>query len=273
MNGVTDAPDLTAEFDELGPHLRGVAYRMLGSVSETEEVLDLVSWSTRAVARTCLLRLRARAERRETPRLEDDLPELDDPALEAHLADEAGVALLATLEPLSPAERVAYVLHDLLGHHFEDVAGVLGRTSAATRELAARARARVTDGATSETAAEDAERRVHGALVAGVLGAASSRDDEGLRALLADDVRLRADAAAVGAGVEVYREGRADVAETVAGLAGSARLVRLDGYAAAEVDLDGTRAVVGFVLDRAHAVELDVIAEPAVLDLLDLRAG
>ena len=182
-------------------------------------------------------------------------------------------ALLATLEPLSPAERVAYVLHDLLGHHFEDVAGVLGRTSAATRELAARARARVTDGATSETAAEDAERRVHGALVAGVLGAASSRDDEGLRALLADDVRLRADAAAVGAGVEVYREGRADVAETVAGLAGSARLVRLDGYAAAEVDLDGTRAVVGFVLDRAHAVELDVIAEPAVLDLLDLRAG
>ena len=162
---MSDQEFLTEQFEQHRAHLRAVAYRMLGSLTEADDavqdtwlrlsrsggdqVQDLRGWLTTVVARVCLNMLRARNVRREEGlgvRLPDPLVSTDDelqPELQALLADSVGLALLVVLDTLSPAERLAFVLHDMFDLPFEDIAGLAGRTPAAVRQLASRARRRV----------------------------------------------------------------------------------------------------------------------------------
>src|SRR5262245_44253797 len=210
--------DLLAErFEEHRSHLEAVAYRMLGSASEaddavqeawirlsrtdTGEVDNLGGWLTTVVARVCLDMLRSRTARREEP-WDAHVPErfasterLADPEYEAVLADSVGPALLVVLETLAPAERLAFVLHDMFGVPFDEIAAIVGRSPDAARQLASRARRRV-QGADTASTDPDRQREV----VDAFLAAARGGDFEALLALLDPDVVLRADAAAVTTG-------------------------------------------------------------------------
>jgi RNA polymerase sigma-70 factor, ECF subfamily len=202
---------LAERFEEYRPHLRTVAYRMLGSSNETEdavqeawirlsrtngaEVDNLGGWLTTVVGRVCLDMLRARRSRREEP-AGDSLPEPvftiespDNPEQEALLADSVGLALLVVLEMLTPSERLAFVLHDMFAVPFEEIAGIVDRTPAATRQLASRARRRV-QGAEPQADANLGRQR---ALVDAFLAAARSADFDALLAVLDPDVVFRID--------------------------------------------------------------------------------
>src|SRR5690349_13631364 len=207
-----DERDWLAErFEEHRGHLRAVAYKMLGSFSEaddavqeswlrlsradTSEVENLRAWLTTVVARVSLNVLRSRRTRREEPldvRVPDPVVSRDDgtqPEHEALLADSVGLALLVVLDTLAPAERLAFVLHDMFAVPFDEIAGLVDRTPAAARQLASRARRRVR-GAVPEREPDPAlQRRV----VDAFLGAARAGDFEGLVAVLAPDVVFRAD--------------------------------------------------------------------------------
>src|SRR5579859_5095106 len=208
--------DLTQEFlalrfEEQRGHLRAVAYRMLGSLSEaddavqeawmrlsrsdTSDVHNLAGWLTTVVGRVCLDMLRSRASRREEPldvRVPDPIVSREegiDPEHEALLADSVGLALLVVLETLAPPERLAFVLHDLFAVPFEDIAPIVGRTPTAARQLASRARRRVQGSA----AAQDADQSRQREIVEAFMAASRSGDFEGLLALLDPEVTLRAD--------------------------------------------------------------------------------
>jgi RNA polymerase sigma-70 factor (ECF subfamily) len=207
-----DERDLTDEFEHHRPHLRAVAYRMLGSVSEAEDavqeswlrltrsdeaaIANLGGWLRTVVARVSLDMLRARRSRREdyfgtwlpepiVTFAEDDT----DPEREALLADSVGLALLVVLEYLSPAERLAFVLHDMFAVPFEEIAPIVGRTPAAARKLASRARQRVQGDAPTPDANPIQQRE----LVAAFLAASRAGDFDSLLAVLHPDVVLRAD--------------------------------------------------------------------------------
>src|SRR5262245_12876978 len=204
---------LAEQFEAHRSHVRAVAYRMLGSVSEAEDavqeawirlsrtdvsdVRNLRGWLTTVVARICLDILRARNARPEEPL--DEIPAVAapdaiDPEAEAVLADSVGVALLVILQTLSPAERLAFVLHDMFDLPYAEIAPIVGRTENTAAQLAARARRRVR-GKTVEPAADlTAQRR----LVEAFLAAARDGDFDALLAVLDDDVVLRVDAAAAG---------------------------------------------------------------------------
>ena len=205
----TDWP--TAEFQAHRTHLRAVAYRMLGSLTEADDavqeawlrltsadagdVRNLRAWLTTVVSRVCLDMLRARTARREDP-LDVHVPDpivtplQDDPEQHALLADSVGLALLVVLDTLSPAERLAFVLHDIFAVPFEQIAPILGRSPAAAKQLASRARHRLR-GAPAGAAADPARQHE----VAEAFLAASRGDDfEGLLAVLDPAVVLRADA-------------------------------------------------------------------------------
>src|SRR5438477_2141872 len=202
---------LAREFEDHRPHLRAVAYRMLGSLSEaddavqdawlrlrrtdTSEVENLRGWLTTIVARVALNMLRARRTRREQP-LDVHVPDpiIDpadgtDPEHEALLADSVGLALLVVLETLNPAERLAFVLHDMFAVPFEEIAPIVERSPAATRQLASRARRRVQGQRAIPDADMDRQREV----VAAFLAASRGGDFDALLALLDPDVVLRAD--------------------------------------------------------------------------------
>jgi RNA polymerase sigma-70 factor (ECF subfamily) len=205
---------LTERFEESRPHLRGVAYRMLGSLSEAEDAVqeawlrlarsdasgieNLGGWLTTVVARVCLDLLRARSARREQPlRPQAPLPIEarsggDDPEHEAALADSVGVALLVVLETLSPAERLAFVLHDLFGTPFEEIAAILGRSPAAAKQLASRARRRVRGSPAPSHTNRARQREVLEAF----LRAARSGDLAGLLAVLDPEAVIHIEAAA-----------------------------------------------------------------------------
>ena len=215
---------LAEQFEENRGHLRAVAFRMLGSLPEAEdavqeawlrlnrsdadEVQNLSAWLTTVVARVCLDALRSRKLRREEAldtQVSEPTPikqKAKNPEEEALLADSVGVALLVVLERLSPAERLAFVLHDLFGSSFEEIAGVLGRTPEATRQLASRARKRVQGASEVERDALAKKRRVVDAFVT----ALRAGDYEGLIAVLDPDVVVRIDAASAFAGkaVEIH---------------------------------------------------------------------
>ena len=281
---------LAQGFEANRAHLRAVAYRMLGSPSEADDAVqeawlrlsrsdtggieNLGGWLTTVVARVCLNMLSARSSRREEPlgvRLPDPAggPEDGiDPEREALLADSVGPALLVVLDALTPAERLAFVLHDLFAVPFDEIAAILGRSPAATRQLASRARRRV-QGSAPDPAAD---RRRQRAVVDAFLAASRGGDFEALVALLDPDVVLRADPAAAQAGAAGELRGAQAVAGTFSGRARFARPALVDGAAGAVWAPGGQpRVVFGFTIAGGRIVEIELLADPERLRQLDLE--
>ena len=284
--------ELTVEFEANRAHLRAVAYRMLGSVSDaddavqeawlrvsradTGDVENMRAWLTTVVARVSLNMLRSRKSKREEP-LAVHVPEpiveehgRSDPEHEALLADSVGLALLVVLEALSPAERLAYVLHDMFAVPFEDIAPIVERSPAATRQLASRGRRRVEAEAPPPDPDLSRQREVVGAFMA----ASREGDFEGLVAVLHPDVVLRADLAL---GVSQHVRG----AEAVAGqallfrrYARFARPALVNGAAGIVAASDEQAySVLGFTVAEGKVVAIDILADPARLERLDLATG
>jgi RNA polymerase sigma factor (sigma-70 family) len=288
-----DERDWLAErFEANRAQLRAVAYRMLGSVSEaddavqeawlrlsrsdTSSVENLGGWLTTVVARVCLDMLRSRSSRREEPlgaHVPEPIVSLDDgvdPEHEALLADSVGLALLVVLDTLAPAERLAFVLHDMFAVPFDEIAPIVGRSPDAARQLASRARRRVR----GRAPAPDADLARQRELVDAFLAAARGGDFDALVAVLDPDVVLRIDRGAVPA--DASREVRgaravADQARTFARLARFARPALVNGAAGIVVAAPGRPlAVAGFTVARGRIVEIDLLADPARLRRLDL---
>ncbi|MGH2717848.1 MAG: sigma-70 family RNA polymerase sigma factor [Actinomycetota bacterium] len=255
---------LAERFEENRAHLRSVAYRMLGSTAEAEdavqeawfrlsrsdtsEVTNLGGWLTTVVARVSLDMLRSRDSRREEPAgaVLPDLAGSDDPEQQAVLADSVGPALLVVLETLGPAERLAFVLHDLFAVPFEEIAPIVGRSPAAARQLASRARRRV-QGAPAAVGADRARQR---AVVDAFLAAARSGDFEGLLAVLDPDVACRFDPGATPPGVAPELFGASAVATAFCGSAQTAVPATIDGLPGA-VWMYGGKPRVAFVFTVA----------------------
>ena len=286
-----DQEQRAAAFEEQRTHLRAVAYRMLGSVHEADdavqeawlrlsrsdvsEVENLTAWLTTVVSRICLDQLRSRGSRRE-----DALPEHDadldladveaDPVHDAVLADQVGTALQVVLDTLSPAERLAFVLHDLFAVPFDEVGSVMGRSSAAVRQLASRGRRRVQSGDDEQTATP-AERRTQREVVEAFLTASREGDLQGLVELLDPDAVVRADGTAVALGAQPLVSGFEAVAQTFKGRAQAARLAEIDGYAGLTLTLQGRLTIAfGFVLTDGKISEIELIGDPEVLETLDV---
>jgi RNA polymerase sigma factor (sigma-70 family) len=274
------------EFEQHRRHLRAVAYRMLGSLTDADDVVqeawlrlnrsdtgsveNMRGWLTTVVARLCLDELRARRARREDS-LGSWLPEPvvtsegeADPEREALLADSVGLALLVVLETLTPPERLAFVLHDMFALPFEEIAPIVGRTTVATRQLASRARRRV-QGAAPYPDGDLAEQR---AVVDAFLAAAREGDFEALVALLDPDVVVRIDRGEIPAAARepAVLRGATEVAQlTVKGGARFASFCRpaIVNGAAGLVVAPGPRpfAVVGFTVVNGRIAEIDVVAD------------
>ena len=276
--------DLADRFEANRTHLRAVAYRMLGSRSEaddavqeawlrlsradTGEVENLRGWLTTVVARVCLDMLRSRRSRREEELAEPVVVDSDeiDPEHEALLAASVGPALLVVLETLGPAERLAFVLHDMFGVPFDEIAPIVGRSSVAVRQLASRARRRV-----QGSAVPDADRSRQREVVAAFLSASRSGNFEALLAVLDPDVVVRADAAAVALGANLEVRGAQDVARSFSGRAQGARPALVDGASGAVWAPGGRpRVVFGFTLRDGRIVEIQILADPARLGEMDL---
>jgi RNA polymerase sigma-70 factor (ECF subfamily) len=279
------------EFEQERPRLRALATRMLGSSVEADDAVqeawlrlartdagaidNLPAWLTTVVSRICLDLLRSRGTRREAP-LEDGaaepLVDLEyaggDPAREAELGDAVGAALLVVLDTLSPAERLAFVLHDLFGMPFEEVGAVMGRSTAAVRQLASRGRRRVREPERLLEADRARQRRV----VEAFLSASRDGDLGGLLELLDPKAVVRSDAVAAAMGSPALVEGREATAEFFNGRARAARLVAIDGYAGAAWSLRGELKVAfGFTLNAdGRIAEIELVADPDVLAALDV---
>jgi RNA polymerase sigma-70 factor (ECF subfamily) len=278
---------LAEEFERTRPRLRAVAYRMLGSLTEADDAVqeawlrldrsdapieDLRAWLVTVVGRICLDALRARKSQREDyvgswlpePVVQTDVQ--GDPELDAVLADSVGLALLVVLESLAPAERLAFVLHDVFGVPFEEIASIVDRSTEATRQLASRARRRI-GRAPREP---DADLAVQREVVDAFLAAARSGDFEGLLAILDPDVVLRTDGGGSGPLARPPIAGAAAVAAElrVRGrfFAGLAQPIVVNGGAGVLVRLaDGRRVVAGITVIGRRISEIDLIGDPAKL--------
>jgi RNA polymerase sigma-70 factor (ECF subfamily) len=289
-----DERDWLAErFEENRPHLRAVAYRMLGSLAEADDAVqeawlrlsrsdtggieNLAGWLTTVVARVCLNMLQARRSRREEPldaHVPDPVVSLDeecDPEHQALLANSVGLALLVVLERLAPAERLALVLHDMFDVPFDEIAPIVGRSPAATRQLASRARRRV-NGAAPVPDADLARQRE---AVDAFLAAAAGGDFQALLEVLDPDVVLRADVGAMAGGTSRVIRGAPAVAQQALAYARRfgpfARPALVNG-AAGIIAAPGGRpvSVLGFTVTRGRIVEIDILANPERLSRLDL---
>jgi RNA polymerase sigma-70 factor (ECF subfamily) len=305
MDERKDRDDYLAErFEENRLHLRAVAYRMLGSQTEAEDavqeswlrlsradtsdVQNLGGWLTTVVARVCLDMLRSRATRREET-LEEDASgsfvsqeDASDPEHEALLADSVGLALLVVLDTLNPAERLAFVLHDLFDVPFEEIAPIVGRTPTAARQLASRARRQVQGKGREqeEEAASDADltrqrTAANREIVAAFLAASRNGDFDALLAALDPGVTLRSDAAIVAMGAAVGMTSETQGAEAVAqqfvGRAHAARLALIDGSAGAVWGQGGQpHAVFNFTITDGKIAAIEIIADPERLSQLDV---
>jgi len=289
---MSDQDWLTERFEAHRGHLRGVAYRMLGSLAEaddavqeswirlsrsdTSDVENLRAWLTTVVARVCLNQLRARRARRESP-LEVHVadPILSpqdgiDPEHEALLGDSIGLALLAVLETLTPAERVAFVLHDVFAVPFDEIAPIVGRSSDATRQLASRGRRRVQGAPVPDTNLDG-----QWAVVDAFLAASRDGDFERLIAVLDPDVVLRADGGVARPRMVQLVRGANDVATNAMlfrRLAASATRTLVNGAPGGVVwGPDGRPfAVLAFTVAGGRIVAVDVLADPDRLARLDL---
>jgi RNA polymerase sigma factor (sigma-70 family) len=267
-----------------------------------EGIENLGGWLTTVVARVCLDMLRSRASRREdsldgyaadgyaadgyaaadghedlsghsvTGHPASGFPVRGDPVSghpeqEAMLADSVGAALLVVLDSMAPAERLAFVLHDVFAVPFDEIASTLGRTEAAARQLASRGRRRVQ----APRAAPDAQRALQRKVVEAFLAASRNGDFAGLLGLLDPEAAVRADPAAVAAGASGEIRGAAAVAESFSGRARAAKLALVDGYAGAVWAPGGQpRVVFGFTIEDGRIIEIELLADPEQLSRLDL---
>jgi RNA polymerase sigma-70 factor (ECF subfamily) len=289
-----DGDPLAEGFEANRAHLRAVAFRMLGSVTEADDAVqeawirlsradaagieNLQAWLTTVVARVCLDLLRARSRSREQlvdPHIPDPVVGAADgrldPEQEVLLADSVGLALMVVLETLTPAERLAFVLHDMFAIPFDEIAAVAGRTPAATRQLASRARRRVRGAAPAPDADVAQQRQV----VDAFLAAARSGDFDALVRLLDPDVVVRIDRGVARPGQVRELHGAEAVAQTaLRGAVGVARFARpaLVNGAAGLVLADGDRriAVAGFTVVGGRIAAVDLLADRARLRALDL---
>jgi len=241
------------------------------SRSDAEAIENLGAWLTTVLSRVCLNVLQSRRAHPEVP-LEPDASEpapteeADDPEYEAMLADSIGLALLVVLDTLSPAERVAFVLHDMFGIPFDDIAPIVRRNTTATRQLASRARRRVRN----EDPGDQADRLRQAKLVDAFLAAARGGDFDGLLAILDPDVVLRADATVVAMGAAPETRGATPVAERLK-VARNAQPALLDGMPAAMWKPDGElRVVYRFTTSGDRITTVELIGDPERLAALDL---
>jgi RNA polymerase sigma-70 factor (ECF subfamily) len=289
MRQVDERDWLAKRFEENRSHLRTVAYRMLGSLTEADDAVqeawlrlsrsdtsgveNLGGWLTTVVARVSLDMLRSRASRREEP-LGMPVPDTivstdhaDNPEEEAVLGGSVGSALLVVLETLAPAERVAFVMHDMFAVPFDEIGGIVGRSPDATRQLASRARRRVQVG--SDAQRSDIARQRE--LVDAFLAASRGGSFDALLSVLDPDVVVRADDAAVEMGASKEVRGAKAVAETFAGRARAARPALVDGVAGLVWAQKGQpRVVFGFTVAREKIVQIDLIGEPERLRTMDV---
>jgi RNA polymerase sigma factor (sigma-70 family) len=288
---------LAEEFEAHRAHVRAVAYRMLGSASEAEDAVqeawirlsrtgvdgveNLRGWLTTVVGRVCLDMLRKRASRQEAP-LDGYVPDPiiaraieskdEGPEADALLADSVGLALLVVLEKLEPAERLAFVLHDVFAMPFEEIAPIVDRSVVATRQLASRARRRVQGQAPTADASLREQRRVVNAFLA----AAQDGDFEALVAVLDPEIVLRADSGAAKGMSRLVRgaEAVAAQASTFSKLGLSNEMVLVNG----SIGIVSRRpnghlfSVLGFTVAGGRVVEIDILADPDRLSRLDLSA-
>jgi RNA polymerase sigma-70 factor (ECF subfamily) len=282
---------LAERFEEHRSHLRAVAYRMLGSSGEVDDAVqeawlrlsradatgidNLGGWLTTVVARVCLDMLRSRQSRREEP-FTPDAPEPaatgtrgSSPEQEALLADSVGLALLVVLDKLTPAERLAFVLHDMFAVPFEEIAPIVGRTAEATRQLASRARRRVRGGGAAPAPDLVRQREVVDAFLAALRGG----DFEGLLAVLDPDLVVRTDLG-VPPGATAEVRGAAVWAKQAVAFGHLAQLVRpalVNGSAGVVMAPHGrvSRALT-FKIVNGRITEIDVIGDPARLGALDV---
>jgi RNA polymerase sigma factor (sigma-70 family) len=286
---------LAEQFESHRRRLRGIAFRMLGSPSEADDALqeawiricrtdeseidDFGAWLTTVVARVCLNMLRARKARHEEfppGRVPDpivDRPDGMDPEHEALLGDALGLALLVLLETLAPAERVAFVLHDVFGLPFEEIAPIVGRTPTATRQLASRARRRVRGVALPP----DRDLRAQRTAVDAFIAAVRSGDFEGLIAVLDPDVVLRADGGArwLGAtreirGAEMVARSALTITRRLTGFDVRPALVNGSAGIVSRDENGEPFSVMGFMVRDGRILEIDVLVDPERLHRLDL---
>jgi RNA polymerase sigma-70 factor (ECF subfamily) len=282
---------LAEQFEQHRAHLGTVAYRMLGSATEAEDAVqegwirlartdvadveNLRGWLTTVVARVCMDMLRSRTSRREDPldvRVPDPIVTRadGDPESDAMLADSVGLALLVVMETLEPAERLAFVLHDVFGMTFDEIAPIVERSPAAARQLASRARRRVQSNAPNS----DRDLRHQRAVVEAFVTAVREGNFERLVAVLDPDVVLRSDGGARAAATRIVRGARA-VAEGAVrfqrtGL--STQLVLVNGnlgFVSRRTD-GRVASVVGFTIANGKIVEIDILSDPERLSRLDL---
>lgn len=279
---------LAREFEANRPHLRAVAYRILGnahdvddalqdawlriSTSDAGEIENVSGWLTTVVARLCLNSLRAR-QRRPVGSFQGDssverlVGSTTTPEDQAVVADSVGVALLVVLEMLSPAERISFVLHDMFSVPFDEIAEVLGKSSDACRQLASRARRRVRTA--DQPASDDQLQRE---VVDAFLAASRGGDFQTLLSLLSPDVELVSDAAAVAIGAPERKDGPFDVATRFSGGAQSARLALLDGRAGLVWARDGAPVVAfDFTLGDGRVTRIDMIGDTDVLTEIQIE--
>src|ERR1043166_418489 len=282
-----DQEKLLAErFESNRSHLRGVAYRMLGSLSEADDAIqeawlrlsrsdsreidNLGGWLTTVVARICLDMLRSRKSRREEP-MGPHVPEpaagLEATEQEALLADSVGLALLVVLQTLTPAERIAFVLHDMFDVPFDDVAPIVGRTPAAARQLASRARRRVQGADKTPETDITAQKQV----VDAFLAASKGGDFEGLLKLLDPDVVFRADLTATRMGGVAELRGAEAGENSFEGRAQAARSGLIDGAVGAIVAPNGRLMLVLRVsIANGRIAGIEAVADPDRLGTLKL---
>jgi RNA polymerase sigma factor (sigma-70 family) len=288
--GQMNEHDVLAEaFEAQRAHLRAVAYRMLGSATEADDAVqeswlrlsrsdtsgveNLGGWLTTVVARVCLDMLRSRKSRREesldTGMHKPIVNSADgsDPEHEAMLIDSVGIALLVVLETLAPAERLAFVLHDMFAVPFDEIAVIVGCSPTVARQYASRARRRVQGQASAPAADLTRKRRV----VEAFLAASRGGDFAALLSLLDPDVVLRADHTAVAAGASAEVRGASAVASTFSGRARFAQPALVNGAVGAVWAPGGRpRVVFSFTITHGKVVEINLVADPQHLHSLDL---
>jgi RNA polymerase sigma-70 factor (ECF subfamily) len=287
---VNDVELLATRFADHRPRLRALAFRMLGSASEADDALqeawlrlsradgatiaDLEGWLITVVARVCLDVLRARRRRREDP-FSDRLPEPVvstedglDPEQAALLGDAVGLAMLVVLDMLGPAERVAFVLHDVFDVPFDDIAPIVGRTPGAARQLASRARRRVRG-----VPMPDADLNRQRTVVEAFYAAAREGDFAKLLEMLDPDAVVRADLGPVGGGMQVVRGARAVAERTLAFAQYTmySRTALVNGaIGMIAADAGRTYAVAAITVSQGRIAEIDIFADPARLNQIDL---
>jgi RNA polymerase sigma factor (sigma-70 family) len=288
---------LAERFEENRPHLRAVAYRMLGSSAEADDAVqeawlrlsragasdveNLAGWLTTVVARVALNMLRSRTLRREEPmdppasgQPVAPPPDGTDPEHEAVLADSVGLALLVVLDTLTPAERLAFVLHDMFAVPFEEIAPIVERSPVATRQLASRARRRVQEAGPGDPPGEISRRRE---VVAAFLAASREGDFDALLTMLDPDIVLRADNAAAQMGADAEAIGPRAVAGIFSGRAKALRPALIDGAPGAVWTYRGeTRVVFAFTFTGGTITAIEQIADPeriARFEVTPLKAG